>query len=906
MRLAFGLLLLPSLLAAQATDTSTAKLPLPARDSALRLPTDAIGDLLPWVPGGGIDGDAQPNYHGNAAFRFLRRTDGIRWATGLRSLGANNDGPVPVLLEPQFNSVHTAALRSTNAAPYLIDLTTTSGGDHWEAAGQGESEGPLRPDGGAGVSRFQGSVGGPLWGGFRMRASGTLLGREALPTGMGYGDAPYYVPTGVDTVLAVPNGDPLTDTSYVPVQRFGTRDKVPYTPGTAADWAVRIDGRVGPASVWAHWLGTRVAERLFTYTEITNPAQASGYQASGRDLAAGAQLPIGAGVRLDVALALQHERSERGPLSSAGEIDSRGPALGIMLGGLGLRFDLENFPVNEELVANYRNNIPGSRRSPYDLENTAQYAVIDQYRNNPYGLLGWSESGGPNGRLTLYEDQRLLGTGGVTWELGKAGALRIGAEIVRHDARSYAHTLVSQAHSDVWLESPQEQALTADYTHRAGIWALETGLRIDRFRTGASRREFLDTDTFSPTFGQWGWFPRISSCCFDPSTQRNVEDEAHTAAAPYVRVSGRAGDNFELHAGLTRAARMPDLAFLLDGLNTDLAITNWADAWGSDMGHEVTDLLEVGAHVVFGPLQLDGTIFHDKLTKRVETRLESLHDPARNANSDIRVHTLTEGPAYQGATVAAAWDVIAGVRLRGSYTYTDLSEETGFSYYSAGSDNGFRKHSVALTAEYAAPELGPVAGLGALLSVRRASGLARSIDIGYDPYLYGPTPVFRTEDIPAWSSVDLRVTKRMPFAGRAFTVFLDGRNVLNAENLLRAFGMGEPKRAPGHEDQAWAYDSAASASEAERNGAYSGGDIDLTFSGAGRGGCGVWVSASGTPSPPNCAYLIAAEQRFGDGDGVYTLTEQRRASAAYYRTALGDAILTGPPRAVRLGLQVSF
>ena len=50
-------------------------------------------------------------------------------------------------------------------------------------------------------------------------------------------------------------------------------------------------------------------------------------------------------------------------------------------------FNFDNFPIDDQLVENYRQNTPGSRRSPYDLENAAQYALVDDCRNNAYGLL---------------------------------------------------------------------------------------------------------------------------------------------------------------------------------------------------------------------------------------------------------------------------------------------------------------------------------------------------------------------------------------------------------------------------------------------------------------------------------------------------------------------------------------
>ncbi len=37
-----------------------------------------------------------------------------------------------------------------------------------------------------------------------------------------------------------------------------------------------------------------------------------------------------------------------------------------------------------------------------------------------------------------------------------------------------------------------------------------------------------------------------------------------------------------------------------------------------------------------------------------------------------------------------------------------------------------------------------------------------------------------------------------------------------------------------------------------------------------------------TPSVPNCVYLIRAEERYGNGDHIYTLAEQLNASNALY------------------------
>lgn len=109
---------------------------------------------------------------------------------------------------------------------------------------------------------------------------------------------------------------------------------------------------------------------------------------------------------------------------------------------------------------------------------------------------------------------------------------------------------------------------------------------------------------------------------------------------------------------------------------------------------------------------------------------------------------------------------------------------------------------------------------------------------------------------------------------------------------------------------AFSGDSAAFASEAQANGVYNGsnGSIDLTFGGAPdpRAGCGAWQTAANAPASPNCVALIRAEQRFGNGDGIFTVAEQQRASQAQYLLTRGLAALTDLPRRIRIGIEMKL
>jgi hypothetical protein len=902
MRLTFLLCLLPGTLAAQATDTTRVAHSIPVTDSVLRLPVDHPSDLLSWMPGGGLDPDGAPSWHAFQARNLDHLIDGVRWANALRSTGNRGNGATPVLLEPDFNAIDHAELSSSARGPASFLFSTLGGGDQWRVEGSGEGEAFLRREGGTGISRFEGAVGGPLLGSFRARASGTLTGRRSAPTGIDYTTSPFYVPSGIDTTMRYADPSSLPDSIDAGVQRFSATSSVPFSPQSTADWALRIDGRVGKATLWGHWLGTRLAERFFTYADVANPLQARGADRSGRDVAAGILLPLTSRTRLEGSLSLQHDRSEEGPLSSAGELDSRDPALGLMLDGVDLRFDLDNFPVDGQLVTNYRHNTPGSRRSPYDLENTAQYALIDQYRNNAYGLLGWSEAGGPVGTLALDQDSRIAATAAMVTALGDASSLRIGVEVVRHDMQHYSHGLVSQAFSDVWREQPTEDALTADWAWHGTGWRVGAGARIDRFQTGASRPWLRDTVSGSPTVGRYQYFPRISSYgSFDPALIHFVPDAAHTAVAPRLVVDGDLDDGLTLHLSVIRTARMPDLENVLQGVNTDRNITSNGYSFGTDIGHEIIDLYEVELRKAFGTLQVGATLFNDDFRRVAVPGADGIYDAARGSFDVVGVTLLRNGGSFRGVTLSGDWKAAPWLTAHGTYTYSDTGSAGPFYNLALGGVGNFRPHTFALNAL-----LTPSRSVGALVSYRRMSGSARPVDPGSLPSFFPGDA--RVEDLPAWSSLDLRLSKDLAVGPQHLSLYLDARNLLNAANLVRAFRSGDPTHFANNEDIAWANDSSAYGDEARRSGRYDDptGNIDLTFGGAGRGGCGSWQTASGQQSPVNCAYLIAAEQRFGDGDGVYTLTEQRAASRAYYLTQYGRSAFTAPGMSVRIGAQVAF
>jgi hypothetical protein len=167
---------------------------------------------------------------------------------------------------------------------------------------------------------------------------------------------------------------------------------------------------------------------------------------------------------------------------------------------------------------------------------------------------------------------------------------------------------------------------------------------------------------------------------------------------------------------------------------------------------------------------------------------------------------------------------------------------------------------------------------------------------------------------PSFKQLDMRFTKSFAIQGLDVTGYLDARNILNLKNILNVFTVTGDVVNREELNRQLSGDSAGFAVEAQASGVYQNdGSIDLRFGGAGAGGCGNWVTAQNNPAAPNCVYLIRAEERFGNGDHVFDVAEQRQASLAAYNAGASGATpargldtFTGEGRRLRVGFEINF
>lgn len=963
-----------------------------------QLPTDRINNVLALQPGVvASSGGGTLSIRGGRTDAAVTYIDGVPVQPGNRgTMSAGGPGTLTVATNDfQEATITTGATGAEfgNATSGVISIETRTGGQKFQGNFGLETDGWAGPthNNSLGFNRFQLGFSGPVANNLTFSVNGALEGQLSSATGKSQ-QTPLYTPAGVDTIMAVPVKDAsgLIDTSYVPVSTFAvfTGDcskDVPAndadTRGMASNYGLDCQGVRLPRSASSNYaIGGKLnytfgaGDRLTfsanrslnqgrsgfsttTYANQLDPAQATGFLNSNNVFTLSGSFNLNRSTEralaLETYLSYQQDRTIGSPLTSQGDIDTRDPFMGFMVAPIDFRFNFDNFPLDDQLVDNYKSNTPGSRRGPYDLENTDQYRVSDNYRNNPYSTIGWAESGGPTGTLTLYRENRLVGRANIDWQADRYNRMKFGGDFTRYDMFLYRSSLTSQAFSDVWHEKPNSWSGFVSDRLDLGDVVLDLGLRYDWYKTGASRSYDLVTDPTAADFGSYVYFPRYASVrATADSNAILVPDQAHNYLSPHIQVAFPVTQTTNFRLSYAHQVQQPDFGAMLGGINTDLAITNTNNVYGADLDFGKTISFEFGVRHEFNPdMVLDISAYNKDNLADASGRLIKLYDPLKKQVNDIRLSTNSDFGNTRGIDVLLQRRIGNLFTGQVSYSYQD-AKNTGsdpLTYINFGSrivdalsggnaqppqailpTASSRTHSLTAVASFNFPDgwnqgtaVGTIlqnVGLNAtaryasgtpytpcLTSLNGNDGLTAS-DGGGGSACAGSQVDNQVNSVrlPAFKQFDLRLTKGFKVRNLDLTAYADARNVLNLSNVLRVFQSTRDVRSAVNEALSWSADSNAWATEANKNHHYDNGSVDLTFGGAGMAGCGSWLASDGTANPVNCAYIYRAEERFGDGDHIFTPTEQRRASDADYLVGAGLNNFYGSPRRVRLGLEINF
>ena len=512
------------------------------------LPVDSVNGALLLLPGVGPAPNGGLSVRGAGSTETATYLDGIPITPGSRG----------TRLAPATNSVDeatvlggplSAAVGNATAGVILLRTRSTRG-----ARLSYETDSPFGAAS-LGLNRFEGSFGTRL-GRLAIFAGGAVNGQASAEPGFGARAAPIFVRAGLDTTVTA--GLTQVDLFNYAVSR-GSCDTFAASanPGIADNFGVPCGGDRTPLSAISNHqillkadyaanrstvgviaLRSRDQSRLFDYLTSYLPTNAFGTAGTSDLLGVTLAHRMGGNAVLRASLSRQTDELLSGPLSAAGELATRDPSLGVMFGRMGFQYDFETFPIDSTLVSNYRQNLPGSRRSPYDLENTTQYSTFSQYRSNAYGLTGFAEGGGPVGPLTLHREARTVASAVGDWQVSPNSRFQLGGELTRYDVHQYSHQLTSQAGSDVYIVTPRALSLFAEQVFQYDKAMFSAGVRYERFSSNADRPYALDTVASSATFNTYQPFPRISSYAgtFNgDSLVTSVRDQSHGA---FYRGSG--------------------------------------------------------------------------------------------------------------------------------------------------------------------------------------------------------------------------------------------------------------------------------------------------------------------------------------------------------------------------------
>jgi hypothetical protein len=661
---------------------------------------------------------------------------------------------------------------------------------------------------------------------------------------------------------------------------------------------------------------------------------------------------------LDVYGSYQEDRVVQGALQPTSEEATRSATGGFMaLKKFDFLYDFDNFPITPALVKAWRTNGPG--QAPLDSDGGYNSSI--KYRLNPYGLRGdlvYNQDIGssPNSNLRLTREQRYIGRGNLDWQADRYNRLKLGGEFTKYQYHHFNRNMNSASgicFCDAYIENPIRYAMYGEDRLDLGDLVIVGGLRYDYYDSKASRT-FLKDST-----GALYQFPIV----FPTSTDTGIliRDKAHHYLSPHVQVSFPVTDRTNFRLSYAHQVQAPDFAVVYGGINTDINLTNTNQLYGTDLDFSRTVTFEFGVRHSFSEdMVLDVAAYNkDKLADNT-VRIFRVRDPKGGVNNqEMRFYTNADFGTVRGIDVRI--DRRIGTLFNGTLAYTfQDARNTGtdpFSYVSffaglptAGGGNSpppqailptddSRPHNIAGSAALSFPAdwhqgsaLGTILrNVGMFATFRLASGTAytrcppiSTSDSGSNLFLHSNqastlgTGSFCDKGIiqgnvnaarlPGFKQFDVRISKSIGFGSNNLTFYADIRNVFNFKNVIRVYSRtGAVTDAAAVQYRYAKTDSTDFLREADQNSAYdfSNGVIDLTNPTA-ADRCATWVDAGSSPAAPNCIAMRRAEQRYGNGDGLFTVAEQKAASRAFLNLTEGINTFYGLPRRVRLGLEFTF
>ena len=660
---------------------------------------------------------------------------------------------------------------------------------------------------------------------------------------------------------------------------------------------------------------------------------------------------------LDAFISRQWSNSITAPLTAASQQATQSSPGGFILHKLNLRYSPKDYPVDSTLILHILEATANHRIGITDPKNTGQYTGLANFGTccSAYpadGVPVGSGGGGADDNAMQYNSEnRWIGIANIDFQADRYNRLKVGGQYTGYDITDFN---ANASGNGTFTGKPVSYDAYAEDRVDLGDVVLVAGLRYDYYWSKAWRwNEFPEISTrpgFTPDslFCPVGAAPNAAAKC------ALVQDPSHNYVSPHLQVSFPVTDKTNFRLSYAQNVQSPDFGLIYDQALYDLNVSgaNTRTRWGGDLDFGKTVTFEFGArHAFSDDMVLDVAVYNNDIVANPSFQFAHPIDPVSGQAAILYQIANVDFGNTRGIDVRM--DRRIGNYFNGSLTYSfQDSKNTGtdpFSYLgffepiagfvgapptAALPTGSSRPHSLTALFNVQLPgdwEKGSILGTifkrtGFFVTARAASGLAYTrcnpTDIGsvgvvsatFTGITAGNNGTscanangnggFNAARLPMLKQLDLRMTKDFRVGKYQLTGYLDARNVLDITNTVAVYSQTGTTSSAAQSERLYAQDSTGFVQYAQATGQYrpSDGAILLPSTIA---GCAKVLNGTNSYAP-NCYYYIRSEQRFGNGDGIYTLAEQRTASNSKEQFANSMWNFVIGARTIRFGLEVNF
>jgi hypothetical protein len=674
-------------------------------------------------------------------------------------------------------------------------------------------------------------------------------------------------------------------------------------------------------------------------------------------------------ISLDSYLSYQWNKGLTSNLTPESEAATRSPWLGFLVKPLHFMYDDKNFPVDSTLIYNVLLNRANRRIGITDKLNTSQYNGQTSYAGGAPDLLGGLSAGGGGAsdqfNLAYNIENRIVAKSNLDWQVDRYNRLKLGGEWTHYDITDYAG---SSAGTNTFHVKPVRYNAFVEDRLDLGDVVLVGGLRYDYYHSNAWRwRDYPRISTrpgfVAPTFDANGnvtdpgnlycpkpasasegdWQVLHDSLAAASSACSLMFDPAHNYLSPHVQVSFPVTEKTNFRLSYAQQVQSADFGLLLRNSTSDIDVggVNSRSSFGQDLDFGKTILFEFGTrHAFSDDMVLDVAVYNKDNVANPNIKYAFPIDPLNGAATRHYFAQNTDFGNTRGLDVRL--DRRVGNYFNGSLAYSfQDAKNTGsdpFSYLgffeaivaadaqpplAALPTNQSRPHSLSALFNLQFPadwKQGTLLGAilhrtGIFATGRIASGTpytrcqnldgsSTGVRSGGTCGNLGAVAGYNGARLPMIKQFDVRLTRDFRVGKLDMTGYVDARNPLGLHYTTSVWASTGTTSNGLQAENLWVNDSVSYRAFGQQNGILNAdGSLQLPST---KAECGKFHNGS-NPTAPSCFYYMQSELRWGNGDGVYSLAEQRRASDIknYLNTfALWNFQSGG--RQFRLGLEVNF